>query len=232
MGKISKFINGEYVGEVQDDVKVLGKPFLAVYGESEPKHLENDYVVSWPLCGKLKLYIRYEMAPEVMELLEKDAKSEARSCSCVLTGRMMEHYHLNPAEEMQKAVENMRDRFRVEPIGSVLSDMKSMPINLMEILPSDHPFRQISVVRTDVFSERFGAGVIGSKTILESIRKEKGDFYIIPSSIHELIIVPASLGGTEGLTEMIKEVNSTVLEPEDILANELYKYDETGLYVA
>lgn len=56
-----------------------------------------------------------------------------------------------------------------------------------------------------------------------------GDFYIIPSSIHELIAVPVLAQGLEELREMVKEVNDNQLAPEEILGYEVYRYNrETG----
>lgn len=56
--------------------------------------------------------------------------------------------------------------------------------------------------------------------------KREQNLYIIPSSIHEIIVLPDT--GTEDtcvLREMISEVNSTQVEPEELLSNNLYYYD-------
>lgn len=51
------------------------------------------------------------------------------------------------------------------------------------------------------------------------------DFYIIPSSIHETILVPESEGQEyESLKEMIKEVNCTEVPVSEVLSDKLYKY--------
>lgn len=52
------------------------------------------------------------------------------------------------------------------------------------------------------------------------------NLYIIPSSVHEVIVLPDS--GREDpdrLREMIAEVNMTQVEPEEILSDNLYYYD-------
>ena len=57
----------------------------------------------------------------------------------------------------------------------------------------------------------------------------RSNLYIIPSSIHEVILLPDS--GKEpdatALKEMIREVNSTQVAPEEILSDNLYYYDAT-----
>ena len=53
-----------------------------------------------------------------------------------------------------------------------------------------------------------------------------GSFYIIPSSIHEVLLIPAdSIDNSEELREIIKEVNDTQLIEEEILSYSLYYYD-------
>lgn len=63
--------------------------------------------------------------------------------------------------------------------------------------------------------------------VLKNIGKQLGEnYYIIPSSIHEVIIVPEHFSpGREGLKEMIAEVNETQVEAEEVLSNVPYYYD-------
>lgn len=58
-----------------------------------------------------------------------------------------------------------------------------------------------------------------------------GDFYIIPSSVHELIFLPGDLDmGAEDIREMVSEVNATCLMPEEVLSDNVYRFRrETGL---
>ncbi|WP_146040110.1 DUF5688 family protein [Acetatifactor muris] len=62
--------------------------------------------------------------------------------------------------------------------------------------------------------------------VLEDIaRKEGRDLYILPSSIHEVIILPYT--GNEpasALKTMIEEVNTTQVDPQEVLSYSLYYY--------
>ena len=63
----------------------------------------------------------------------------------------------------------------------------------------------------------------------EAAKKMNGDFYILPSSIHELLAVPVSTAEIEELRQMVKEVNDNEVAPEEILGYEVYRYNrETG----
>jgi len=74
----------------------------------------------------------------------------------------------------------------------------------------------------------FGAAAILYEGVLEMV----GDFlednyYVLPSSVHEVIIVSeteAPWGGA-GLSEMVKEINHTQVDEEDILSDTAYYYD-------
>jgi len=53
----------------------------------------------------------------------------------------------------------------------------------------------------------------------------KSDVYILPSSIHEIILLPASQEyETEKLEEMVADINQTQVPYEEILSNHIYYY--------
>ena len=57
----------------------------------------------------------------------------------------------------------------------------------------------------------------------------KKDYYILPSSVHEVIIVPYSeIYVCSKLDEMVREINSTQVEEEDVLSNHVYLYDRVS----
>lgn len=51
------------------------------------------------------------------------------------------------------------------------------------------------------------------------------DLYILPSSIHEILLLPVSAGKPEELAEIVKEVNRTQVMPEERLSDSVYLYD-------
>lgn len=70
-----------------------------------------------------------------------------------------------------------------------------------------------------------GAGVILYPNVLKEFAEEMGhDFYIIPSSIHETILLPMLGDDWEALSQMVKEVNATQLAPEEVLSDHVYEY--------
>lgn len=72
----------------------------------------------------------------------------------------------------------------------------------------------------------FGAACILYSKVLESFSKKINcDFYILPSSVHEVILVPKNKEmGTDKLKQMVREVNETEVLEEEILSNNVYYY--------
>jgi hypothetical protein len=83
--------------------------------------------------------------------------------------------------------------------------------------------------------------VYGSSTVLcedvmkKVIEKIGDDFFILPSSVHELIIVPNRDDAIKlaDLEMMVREVNATQVEENDRLSDNVYRYTlENGLKLA
>ena len=53
-----------------------------------------------------------------------------------------------------------------------------------------------------------------------------GDYYVLPSSVHEVLIVPQSAGmDPEELTDMVNTVNEGCVMQDEILSDHVYQYD-------
>ena len=79
-------------------------------------------------------------------------------------------------------------------------------------------------------------GFLGaSGLLLEDLLTDFADliensFFILPSSIHEVLLVPESSGIDIGtLSEMVCAVNKSHVSPQEVLSDHAYHYDrETG----
>ena len=70
-----------------------------------------------------------------------------------------------------------------------------------------------------------GAGAVLYKDLLKGFAdRMENDFYILPSSVHEMILLPSFTDDVESLSKMVKEVNATQLKPEDVLSDHAYVY--------
>jgi len=73
-----------------------------------------------------------------------------------------------------------------------------------------------------------GAACMLYPDLLDRIGEKKQDgFYIIPSSIHEVLILDKTgMGTLEEMKGMIREVNAQHVAAEEILSDNLYFYDQ------
>lgn len=75
-----------------------------------------------------------------------------------------------------------------------------------------------------------GAICMAYKDVLAAFSERlKSDLYILPSSVHEVLLVPVcSRHDLDGLSEMVREVNAAQVDREDILSDHAYLYKRNG----
>lgn len=75
-------------------------------------------------------------------------------------------------------------------------------------------------------SNYFGAASLLFDSVLQGIAgRLEDDFWVLPSSIHECIIVPAEAAmSREEMQEMVREINRSEVAEEDFLSDEIYLY--------
>ena len=85
---------------------------------------------------------------------------------------------------------------------------------------------QMYVLTND--SARYGASVICYKGVVEKVSEiMKGDFYMIPSSVHEFIILSADVNkDSRSLNNILTDVNSCYVKDGEILGNQVLYYSE------
>ncbi len=79
-------------------------------------------------------------------------------------------------------------------------------------------------------AQRFlGAATLLYPKVLSRIAEELGDdLIIIPSSIHELLLLPFRMcASLQDLTDLVVEINGTQVAPDELLANHVYIYERS-----
>lgn len=72
-----------------------------------------------------------------------------------------------------------------------------------------------------------GAAVLLYRGILERFADKAGDFYILPSSIHEVLFLPCNEGvEPEEIQDVVHIVNSSEILPEEFLSDNIYRYNK------
>lgn len=90
----------------------------------------------------------------------------------------------------------------------------------------DENFQPIPMYVLSNTTKLNGSGCILYEDLLSDISKKiDSDFYILPSSIHEVLLIPVEHATSYSeLTSMVREVNATQLTREEILSDHVYFY--------
>lgn len=114
-------------------------------------------------------------------------------------------------------IDSMENTLR-QIMGMDIEENQADEINIMRAMA-------MQVVSNE--NKVFGASCILYPKVLETVAKRMGkNLYIIPSSVHEMLILPDDGSGDgEYLQKLIAEVNATQVEPEAVLSDQLYYYD-------
>ncbi len=107
---------------------------------------------------------------------------------------------------------------------------KPMRIVVEELLehPCDEDLQDddIMFVLTNPLRSLGAACILYDNVLLHIGNFLKENYYVLPSSIHEVIIIPESqTPDKETLNNMIKEINETQVAIEDVLSDHVYYYD-------
>ncbi len=114
---------------------------------------------------------------------------------------------------------NCRKNVQIRPMLNLLASMRGLDFEV-----PDTQEQMYVLTNSDMTN---GAAQMLFPENLDQIAEELGTskVFIIPSSIHECIVIPENSLNVDMLTEMISEVNETTVADEDILSDTLYMYD-------
>lgn len=138
-----------------------------------------------------------------------------------ITNQLLESIGLKNDERLyEKAVKNLNDDFKLLSLDGIVEqagfDLKGQSSNGF-IISNRRQY--------------YGASALMSSKVREMLRWNQTDCIIIPSSVHELMILPCTTRESKDaeiayLNSLVKEINaSDALKPEDVLENHCYFYD-------
>lgn len=91
-----------------------------------------------------------------------------------------------------------------------------------EIMPPEYNMFLVSNQRNN---QNGSASILYEEVIQKLEEKIKDDFYIIPSSICEVLVVSAKSFNSIELRQTVKDVNDTILNPKEFLSYNVYFYN-------
>lgn len=153
------------------------------------------------------------------------ASGEFGQAAIKVNNALLEQMKLTKDEALNIAIKNTeQEGFELKPIMEVLKEKMDIPDEMFEeMFPEDAP--RLFVLCNQ--SKIDGAAVLASKNELAKAVEAIGeDCYILPSSIHEILLLPeSSARSVEEMEAMVREVNENELKPEEILSNTVYHFE-------
>lgn len=220
-----KMVPPAFEQDVLDDFE-KAKELLFIRLSSVEKN--TDYLEKVPHTIVEDMAVTYHLIIEI---------GEQGVASTTITNEYLDKNGISVEELHKLALENSEKIFpaNIESIHGFMrkqmaADMieggmdKEMVDMLFEELPPiENP--EMIVVTNDVYVN--GAAVIFYPGVFEEIAERTGgNFFVLPSSVHETIILPdTGEFSPEELTAMVSDINANVVEERDQLTDEVYHYD-------
>ena len=149
-------------------------------------------------------------------------RTEKGTASVLITNDMLKHWEQSLLKIHCYATTNTPRLLTAElmPMNDVILEL--LGDNDVEYEPDEE--NDMYILSNE--QRHFGAACILYASVLEDIGKIlDDDYYILPSSIHEVIILSAKYTSSQkDLDEMISEINNTQVSEEEILADHAYYY--------
>lgn len=144
---------------------------------------------------------------------------EGETMSATITQPILDSYGITVEELHQIALNNMTDDAYITSMSNLLSELGLTDESAVR--PKETLF-----VLTNTSKTNGAAMVLNDRAMDDVIDRIGKDFFALPSSVHEWILVPCGAGiGVEELVRMVREVNASNVAPHERLSNHVYTYD-------
>lgn len=143
-----------------------------------------------------------------------------KEVSIVINKEHLKFYGISVEQLHKVAVDNLRKQITVRHMIDVLKEMGDVPSDLLG---------NVNMYVVSVESNQYGAAALLFPDVFSTIKSKMGkDIMIIPSSIHELIVVPKD--DESEINKMIVEVNRTTVSADEVLNDHVYFLDTQITY--
>lgn len=175
-----------------------------------------------------------DLAVTYSVMLNEDERGRA---SVAISNEMMEMYGVTKEELHSIAVENMEQLSpgKFLPFRDMVAD--TLINDMTELMGGDREAASAMVNEMlgetpDMYVITNEQGINGAASVLDETLMQKvtetvgEDFVILPSSVHECIVVPADCDmDIEEMKDMVKCVNADAVKPQERLSDNVYCYD-------
>ncbi len=165
------------------------------------------------------------------------SSSELGTASVTVHNQLMEQWGISKEELHDTALNNLADHGNatLTDMRSVIADLLSQDMMQMGMSKEDAIKYVDAMIPDDAMpmyvvtneNKMNGAAVLLDQNFMDTVAdKLGGDFFVLPSSVHECICIPKMDGADfHDLEGMVHEVNTNEVRPDDRLSEHVYEYD-------
>ena len=138
-----------------------------------------------------------------------------------VSGQFSEQFGFDAEELLDIAMNNMKGQTVVTPLPEILYGSGKSDTDWDSLKNGE----KTMLVLSNRSNFHGAASILDKEIMIKIVDVFEEDVYILPSSIHECIVVPQSMGPAEDLQKMVKSANQDVVAPEDWLSDDIYVFD-------
>ena len=151
--------------------------------------------------------------------------------SIMLKNSLAEQLGLTEEQLFKLAAENTRRIFPpvVKSMNEVICEMfvkDGMPREAAEMMIEEMAADNVMYVISNNTGINGAVSMLYENELHKLANQMEDDLYVLPSSIHEVIAVPVSMGEPNELADMVSEINMSQVALEERLSNQVYHYDK------
>ncbi len=151
------------------------------------------------------------------------SSDERGIASAAITYDLLDLYGVDKDTIHKQAMSNLaKEKPKFMNIADMLFKPNAKEKKIENIYPEDYevPFFVLSSQNGTC-----GAVMVLNPKLMDAITKNFGDVYVVPSSVHEVLIVPQHVMPANLLAKMCTEINSREVPDQDVLSNNIYEFD-------
>jgi len=226
-----------------EDVREISRQILEMYRSDHiAKTIDMDFLLDWDrvrdriVCrligaGRNRERLQSVLHRRVLDMaviyryeFETDRDYTA---SLIIENDLAGKWGVSPAQIDEAARENTK-----KLLPPLFQTMEQIMADLMGDYVPGEQNGNLFVLTNE--KRMHGAYWFSDGDVLEDIRQKIGDgFLILPSSVHECMIIPEGMGpDPKELALMVREINRREVAPDEVLTDSVYRYRrETGLQI-
>lgn len=156
-------------------------------------------------------------------------KLEEAVCTIPITNAFMELLGISVEELYQEGLQNLREKggFEIRYLSNYMAELLEERQDAQETVQTNSENSYVMLNDNRIFGSY---GMLATEILMEFAERRNDDFYILPCSVHELILMPVSINvPPDYLREVVQEVNEESVLPEERLSDAVYYFSRMVL---